>query len=159
MLPDGALAFPAPADPGEAAWRSILELVGWGGKRPPRFPAVAMDLDLAPKQLGLICRLAPGEEQPMRVLGESVFCDASYTTDLVDRLEARGLLERRPSSADRRVKLVALTAEGERVRGRALRLLYAAPEEFAALSPDELETLSRLLAKAVAAAEPASASA
>lgn len=139
------------ADPAEAAWRSILELVGWGGNRPPRFPAVAMALDLAPKQLGLLWRLEPGEEKPMRVLGESIYCDASYTTDLVDRLEQRGLVERRSSTEDRRVKLIALTPEGERCRERALALLYEAPKELEALDPDELEALSKLLAKAVEA--------
>ena len=137
----------------EAAWRSILELVGWGGNHRPRFPTVATELDLAPKQLGLLVRLEPGEQKPMRVLGERVFCDASYTTDLVDRLEDRGLLKRRSSPTDRRVKLVALTAEGGRVRERALAQLHAAPDEFAALTDDELETLARLLGKAVASAE------
>lgn len=141
------------ADPGEAAWRSILELVGWGGNRRPRFPTVALDLDLAPKQLGLIVRLEPGEEKPMRVLGESIFCDASYTTDLVDRLEARGLLERRSDPTDRRVKLIALTAAGERCRARALKLLYEPPAEFGELTDEELETLARLLAKADAQAQ------
>lgn len=139
------------SDPGEAAWRSILELVGWGGNRPPRFPAVAMALDLAPKQLGLMWRLEPGEEKSMRALGESIYSDPSYTTDLVDRLEARGLIERRLSTSDRRVKLIALTREGERVRAKALKLLYEAPAELTALEPAELETLSRLLAKAVEA--------
>ncbi len=137
---------------GESAWRSILELVGWGGGRRPRFPTVATELDLAPKQLGVLVRLEPGEQKPMRVLGESIFCDASYTTDLVDRLEARGLLERRPDPDDRRVKLIALTAAGERCRERALRLLYEPPAEFGELTADELETLARLLAKTSARA-------
>lgn len=136
----------------EAAWRSILELVGWGGNHRPRFPTVATELDLAPKQLGLLVRLEPGEQKPMRVLGESIFCDASYTTDLVDRLEARGLLERRPDPSDRRVKLIALTAEGERCRARAIELLYEPPAGFAELTGDEIETLARLLGRASAAA-------
>jgi MarR family transcriptional regulator, organic hydroperoxide resistance regulator len=144
---------PPTGDPAQAAWRSVLDLVGWGGGRPPRFPTVAMALDLAPKQLGLLWRLEPGEEKPMRVLGESIYCDASYTTDLVDRLEARGLIERRSSAKDRRVKLIALTPEGERCRERAVEMLYAPPEELTALEPDEIETLARLLAKALASAD------
>ena len=142
----------SPRPPAEAAWRAILELVGWGGNRPPRFPAVALSLDLAPKQLGLIWRLEPGEEKSMRVLGESIYSDASYTTDLVDRLEARGLLERRASTTDRRVKLIALTPEGERIRAKALKLLYEPPKEISALDPAEVEELARLLAKALEAA-------
>src|SRR6187551_2522063 len=97
-------------DPAVSAWKSLLELVGWGGRRPPRFPSVAMQLGMAPKQLGLIWRLEPGATLSMREIGESLYCDASYVTDLVDRLEERGLIERRPSPDDRRVTLIALTA-------------------------------------------------
>jgi DNA-binding MarR family transcriptional regulator len=139
-----------PEEPAVAAWQAVLELVGWGGGRPPRFPSVAMDLGLAPKQLGLIWRLSPGSSLPMRTIGESLYCDASYVTDLVDRLEERGLIERRPDPDDRRVKLIALTSEGEQLRERALELLYEPPEEFGNLSAAELEQLSELLMKAVA---------
>ena len=136
----------------EDAWRHILGLVGWGDRqRPPRFPGVAMELGLAPKQLGLLWRLAPGEALPMRAIGDALFCDASYVTDLVDRLEERDLIERRADPGDRRVKLVALTPAGERLRERALEMLYEPPAEFAALDADELATLSELLAKAAAA--------
>ena len=138
-------------DPAVSAWKSLLELVGWGGRRPPRFPSVAMKLGMAPKQLGLIWRLEPGATLSMREIGESLYCDASYVTDLVDRLEERGLIERRPSPDDRRVTLIALTAAGEDVRKQALDLLFEPPDEFAALDAEELRTLSRLLAKAVAA--------
>ena len=138
-------------DPAVAAWKSVLSLVGWGGPRPPRFPAVAMELGMAPKQLGLIWRLEPGSSLSMREIGESLYCDASYVTDLVDRLEERGLIERRASPDDRRVTLIALTGEGERCRTKALELLYAPPEEFGALDDEELRALRDLLAKALAA--------
>ena len=140
-------------DPAVVAWKAVLELVGWGNRnRIPRFPRVAMELELAPKQLGLLWRLEPGETMPMRAIGESLYCDASYVTDLVDRLEERGLIERRADSEDRRVKLVALTPDGERCRAQALEMLYEPPAEFAALSAGEMRLLSELLAK-VAEAE------
>jgi DNA-binding MarR family transcriptional regulator len=137
-------------EPAVAAWKAVLQLVGWGGRRPPRFPSVAMELGLAPKQLGVLWRIEPGTTVPMRALGESLFCDASYVTDLVDRLEQRGLIERLPSPEDRRVKLIGLTPDGKRCRKRAMELLYEPPEEFANLSEDELADLGRLLSKAVA---------
>ena len=152
---------PAPGngpDPATAAWKAVLELVGWGGRRPPRFPRVAMELGLAPKQLGVIRSLEPGAELPMRAIGESLYCDASYVTDLVDRLEERGLIERRSSSEDRRVKLIALTPAGEELRARAVELLYEPPAELAALDPEEIAELARLLGKAVAAQPAATAS-
>ena len=134
-----------------AAWRSVLELVGWGDRRRvPRFPGVAMELGLSPKQLGLLWRLEPGGALSMSAIGESLFCDASYVTDLVDRLEERDLIERRSDPGDRRVKLVALTPEGEALRTRALALLYEPPEEFGALDETEIATLAGLLAKATA---------
>lgn len=138
------------SDPAVDAWKAVLELVGWGGRRPPRFPTVAMELGLAPKQMGVLWRLEPGAELPMRALAESLYCDASYVTDLVDRLEERDLIERRSSSEDRRVKLIALTAEGEKLRERALKMLYEPPEELTGLEPAELDELARLLGKAVA---------
>jgi DNA-binding MarR family transcriptional regulator len=138
-------------DAATAAWKSVLSLVGWGGRRPPRFPAVAMELGMAPKQLGLIWRLEPGDSLSMREIGESLYCDASYVTDLVDRLEERDLIARRPSPKDRRVTLISLTPAGERCREQALALLFEPPEEFRALSTEELATLRDLLAKAIAA--------
>ena len=138
-----------------AAWKAVLDLVGWSGRRPPRFPSVALELGLAPKQLGLIWRLSPGTSLPMGTIGESLYCDASYVTDLVDRLQERGLIERRPSPDDRRVKLIALTQAGESLREQALELLYEPPAEFENLNANELKQLSELLAKAVAEPAPA----
>ncbi|MER7000576.1 MarR family transcriptional regulator [Streptomyces sp. NPDC000410] len=50
---------------------------------------------------------------PMRALAETLACDASNITGIVDRLEKRGLVRREPSPGDRRVKNVVLTPEGE----------------------------------------------
>jgi D-arabinose 1-dehydrogenase-like Zn-dependent alcohol dehydrogenase len=72
------------ADPATDAWKAILGLVGWGGNSAPRFPMVALELDLSPKQLGVLWRLDPdGPGSPMRAIAESLYCDASYVTDLV----------------------------------------------------------------------------
>lgn len=140
-------------DPGERAWRSILDLVGWSGKRPPRFPAVAHEFDLSPKQLGVLYKLEPGSTLPMRAIAEQLFCDASYVTEMVDRLEERGLIERGADPDDRRVKLIALTSEGERMRKRVMARLYESPAEFERLNAAELRDLARLLEKAVSTAE------
>lgn len=135
---------PAAAD----AWRTIMALVGWGPGRGPHFPAVAEAFGLSPKQLALLWRLEPsGDGLPMRSIAESLYCDASYVTDMVDKLEQRGLIERRADAGDRRVKLLALTAAGVELRSSALEKLYEPPEEFDLLSDEEAETLARLLAK------------
>src|SRR5205823_12846166 len=48
--------------------------------------------------------LDPEEPLPMSALAERLICDASNVTGIVDRLEARGLVERRSAEGDRRVK-------------------------------------------------------
>ncbi|GAA3045808.1 MarR family transcriptional regulator [Streptomyces roseofulvus] len=51
----------------------------------------------------------------MRALAETMTCDASNITGIIDRLEKRGLVRREAGTSDRRVKNVILTPEGERV--------------------------------------------
>ncbi|MDQ2954620.1 MAG: MarR family transcriptional regulator [Pseudomonadota bacterium] len=77
-------------------------------------------------------------------------------TGLVERLVAQGLLERRPSPNDRRAQLVSLTGDGRRAfRAMARTHENWISEIFADLSPNDIETLMRLLAKAKASARKA----
>ena len=77
------------------------------------------------------------EPLPMRQLAQRLKCEPSNVTGIVDRLESRGLVERRPSPGDRRVKVAAPTAEGKKV-ARSLRdSLGFAREPLAGLSQDE----------------------
>ncbi|MFK4064439.1 MarR family winged helix-turn-helix transcriptional regulator [Streptomyces sp. NPDC029674] len=85
------------------------------------------------------------EPMPMRRIAQKLKCEPSNITGIVDRLEARGLVERRPDPADRRVKLAAPTAEGT-VVARGLRdSLNFAREPLGRLSHEERETLRELL--------------
>ncbi|GAA0573920.1 MarR family winged helix-turn-helix transcriptional regulator [Actinomadura livida] len=78
------------------------------------FDAAAAELGLPPVQAMALMNLdAPA---PMRRLAEWLRCDASNVTGIVDGLERRGLVERRPDPGDRRVKHLVLTEEGERKR-------------------------------------------
>ncbi|MFC0003606.1 MarR family winged helix-turn-helix transcriptional regulator [Micromonospora siamensis] len=67
-------------------------------------------------------------------------------TEVVDGLEERGLVERRPDPVDRRATLVAPTAEGDRV-GEAVRAARAAEAErlFGELSAADRADLARIL--------------
>ena len=60
---------------------------------------------------------------------------------IVDRLEKRGLAERRPKPGDRRVKLVVLTAAGAKARKQLLDGLFDPPPELLALPRATLEVL------------------
>lgn len=86
---------------------------------------------------------------PMRKLARKLRCEPSNVTGIVDRLESRGLVERRPDPADRRVKVAAATDEGRRV-ARGLRdSLHFAREPLAALSAEERLALRDLLRRMV----------
>ena len=85
------------------------------------------------------------EPLPMRRLAQKLKCEPSNVTGIVDRLEARGLAERRPDPTDRRVKLAAVTEEGRAV-ARSLRMsLRFAREPLAGLSREERMSLRGLL--------------
>jgi DNA-binding MarR family transcriptional regulator len=79
-------------------------------------------------------------------------CDASNITGLVDRLEARGLIHRTAHSADRRVKMIAMTRHGAALRDRLLARIQP-PVSLASLSATEQQTLRDLLRKLMRGSE------
>jgi|SRR3954464_6158002 DNA-binding MarR family transcriptional regulator len=102
---------------------------------------------LTPNDSRALHTLDRREGRTMRALADAWACDASNATWIVDRLEARGLAERRPKPGDRRVKLVVLTAAGEKTAKRVLEAMYEPGPELRALPLDTLEELSRALEK------------
>ncbi|GAA0458935.1 MarR family transcriptional regulator [Streptomyces sp. NPDC046215] len=93
------------------------------------------------KVLTLLAR----EPLPMRRIAQQLRCEPSNITGIVDRLEARGLAERRPDPDDRRVKLAAATEEGHRTAVRLGESLDFAREPLASLSTRERTVLRDLL--------------
>lgn len=110
---------------------------------------VARDLDLPPSQLAALRHLDPDEPQPMGSLACALACDKGNVTGIVDRLEKRGLVERRPGPTDRRVKVLALTIAGVRVRAEVERRLAAPPAGLTRLGDDELALLAAMLGRVV----------
>ena len=113
---------------------------------PPHFLAVARREGMSPLALGAFRFL----EQPrtMSDLAGSLHCDPSNVTAIVDGLEEKGLATRRPSERDRRVKLIELSAEGRKLRGRLHRELRKPPAWLQALSEADQRTLRELLQRA-----------
>ncbi len=71
-------------------------------------------------------------------------------TNRLDRLEAAGLIERRPDPDDRRGSLVELTARGRVTADRAVEDLVAAENELLReLSASERQRLDRILDKVI----------
>jgi DNA-binding MarR family transcriptional regulator len=99
--------------------------------------------------LSLVCASADGESQ--RDLAEVLALDPSQVVAFVDDLHRAGLVERRPSPADRRTKLVVPTARGRAVREQAAeRAESRLAEALGPLTTDERATLRVLLAKVLA---------
>jgi MarR family transcriptional regulator, organic hydroperoxide resistance regulator len=89
---------------------------------------------------------------PMRQVAVRLDCDASNVTGIVDRLEARGLIQRVSDAADRRVKYLTLTHEGKRVRDSLAAVAPSFPG-LGVLSETEKRRLQQLLVRIVAAME------
>jgi DNA-binding MarR family transcriptional regulator len=121
----------------------------------PRMFQAAQEFDLHPGQLRALQLLDPDSEVPMSALAGQMFCDASNVTGIVDRLEAHGLIERRPAEHDRRVKMLAVTDEGRRVQALVHERLSKPPPQLAGLSPANQRALRDALRTAVDEVAPA----
>ncbi|OEJ31887.1 MarR family winged helix-turn-helix transcriptional regulator [Streptomyces subrutilus] len=85
------------------------------------------------------------EPLPMRRIAQKLRCEPSNVTGIVDRLETRGLVERRPDPADRRGKLAAPPEEGVQTADRLRESLDFAREPLAGLTAEERTALRDLL--------------
>ena len=135
------------SSPAAEAWGLMFELIHLSKRR---FMAIASEFELAPAQLMALKALDPDDPVPMRDLAEALACDNSNVTGIIDRLEDRGLVERRPSAADRRVKMLVVTEAGIDVRRRVKDRMEEAPEPLKRLTADEQVLLRDLMRKALA---------
>jgi DNA-binding MarR family transcriptional regulator len=120
--------------------------------------AVLSRLELTPNDAKALNTLDAADGKPMRALAQAWGTDASAATWVVDRLERKGLAERRAQPGDRRVKLVVLTARGAEVRDEILRAFHAPPPELLALDAADLRALAAILGRLdLAVAAPAGA--
>lgn len=123
------------------AWGLLVPLV-----YPPRFIEIAHELGVTPPLLGALRFLE--QPQAMGRMAELLRCDPSNVTGIVDALEDRGLAERKPSAADRRVKVVELTAAGKKMRARAVEEMFKPPAWIERLSPADQRALRDILRRA-----------
>ena len=114
----------------------FLQELGDAGLTPVQFAALQTVAD------------APGVDQ--RTLAGSIALDTSTTGGVVDRLEARGWLERRTSPQDRRVRQLWLTDAGQAVLTQAVPAVQRAQEQILApLDEADRQTFLRLLHRLV----------
>ena len=115
----------------------------------PRRMATLNELGLAPMQSMALMTLRPGEPMTMSAMAHALMCDNSNVTGIVDRLEAMGLVERRPAEHDRRVKTLVITEKGVATRAEAERRMSVPPPPLAGLSDADAAALRDILARAL----------
>jgi DNA-binding MarR family transcriptional regulator len=124
-------------------WATLLEVVM--GQR-NRFFGVLGEFGLTPGDLRALSVLELERPRPMGSLAHAWDCDPSNVTWMIDRLEERGLVERRVNLTDRRVKTVALTALGARTKADLFARLHHPPDELLTLDRKTLQALRTSLA-------------
>ena len=131
-------------DPATEAWDLVMRLFG---EDRPRMLDIQAEYGLKPPQFFALNAL--DEPVPMSSIANVLRCDRSAVTWITDRLEERGYVERRSDGRDRRVKLLALTEEGARVRDEIRSRLATPPAALKRLSRTEQRELRDLLRKAL----------
>jgi DNA-binding MarR family transcriptional regulator len=82
---------------------------------------------------------------PLSKIGERLQVHATSVTNVIDRLEAAGLVRREPNPRDGRGTLAVITDEGRRVADEATEVLNQARFGLNALSNPELQQLFAVL--------------
>ena len=132
-------------------WLLLIEFAlsqkGW-------WTEVCSTQDLTPVQ-GLTLRLLnPRTPMAMNVLADTLACDASNVTGVVDKLEARGLIARQADESDRRVKMLVVTDKGRDVRGKLFAEAAKPPAMIAALPRELRDQMSGVLRALMAQRNP-----
>ncbi|NGO78645.1 winged helix DNA-binding protein [Streptomyces sp. YC504] len=107
-------------------------------------------------EIGITARMhcvlvhAVGAERTQAQLAEIGDMDKTTMVVTVDALEKAGLAERRPSSTDRRARIIQVTEEGAQVAEQSQRIVDSVHREaLSALPDDEREVLMRALKRLV----------
>jgi DNA-binding MarR family transcriptional regulator len=123
---------------------------GVAGHLSADFDAASAERGLPHAQALLLVNLV--EPMPMRAIADSLSCEPSNVTGIVDGLERRGLVVRQADPGDRRVKQVVLTADGKRTRSALRARGYAHAEKFFDLPGEARAQLRDILAGLLAGA-------
>lgn len=111
------------------------------------YEAAAASQQLSVAQVCVLVRL--DQSRGMSSLATELGCDASNITQIVARLESRGLVIRQPDPADGRARLLARTPDGDAVSAGFDSAFLFAREAKSRLSTDERTQLTALLRKAL----------
>src|SRR5882672_11283709 len=107
------------------------------------------DLEMCGSDFAVLEALLHKGPLPVNEIGKKILLTSGSITVAIDRLETKGLVQRRASGTDRRARIVHLTKEGRKLITRAFADHAADLERLASasLTRAERETLIRLLKK------------
>lgn len=130
----------------------LLSSLGFAVSR--NFHRALEPLDLEPGEFALLRAVSASDGEPQNALAERLHISPSWMVAIVDELERRELLERRPHARDRRVRNLHLTAAGKKLLRQAERQAQQLDLRVTApLSEAELEQLFELLQRVAAGLE------
>lgn len=110
-----------------------------------RLDAIGLSL---PKLAALTRLVEAGDALPLGHLAERLSCVKSNVTQLVDRLEADGLVSRTADPGDRRSRLAVITARGRQAFAQGSRIQQEAEEQlFGVLSAEDRAALGHIIEK------------
>lgn len=112
---------------------------------------VGQPLDLRPVEYTVLTLIAENPGGSLVRLARALSVTAPHITALVERLEAKGLIERRASDQDRRAHLLHATLEGRELVRTATQRIIAAERSALALTGGEQAILAELLHKVACA--------
>ncbi len=102
--------------------------------------------DISAAQVIVLMFLANGEADSASGLCKGISYDPGAMTRMIDRLEQKGLIRRRPNSEDRRTMNLELTADGKALFPKLAAIKDAVQRRFLrGFSKTEVETLVALL--------------
>jgi DNA-binding MarR family transcriptional regulator len=131
----------------------LLGLVGYNCKRAylrikPMFDKRMAKYELRPVDFTVLSLLKANPNLSQKRLSAAVHVSPPNLATLLDRLAARGLLERQRNPLDKRLQMLVLTKEGMRLCGRAEKTVEELEAAAASsLSDAERAELIRLLQK------------
>jgi len=121
------------------------------------FAEECKNFDITPIQFAILTVLYGGRALDQITLSTAVGIDRTSGADVIKRLYRRGLVERIPSTEDRRAKLVHITGDGQTlVRRMQPRMERAQERLISPLSPAERAMFNELIGKIIQANNDAS---
>ena len=106
------------------------------------------DTQLTPGQFGVLCLIASNEGLSQSAVARSLGVERSTMVAVIDGLENRGLVLRKPSPTDRRSNALVLSEEGQNIYERAVASAKGGDQEMmSGLTRAEADQLMTLLRK------------